>query len=246
MKIPNYILITILVSMTIAPLVHAEESSKPIDLAKLQLGDQAQLVNEDGQNLIRIKTSTSSKSQDILLFDLDKPDIKQNAYALAGEVRYEDVAGKSYLETWNHFVSEQGSDSVPSKYFTRGLNPTGPMGVLSGKSDWRAFQLPFFINTDDASLKGPNKITLNLHLEGAGLVEIRNVKLVDGLKGKPITPQEALHQEMRPTWGILIGILLFGAVPLVTIAIVVTIIVVVLRRKKRTADELRRIQASDV
>lgn len=233
MKLATQYYIIALLVINLAPDLQAEES-KPIDIAKLKLGDQAKLVSEDGENLIRIKSTPGHKPKDLLFFELDDLDIKQNAYSLTGEVRYENVAGRSYLETWNHFVSDQDGKSVPSKYFTRGLNRTGPMGTLSDGSDWRAFQLPFLINTKDTSLKGPTKITFNLHLEGGGLVEIRNVKLVDGLDTSSLPrPVSRLRETLFFTL-----LYMGGPVILITLAII-------LRRKKRTADELRRIRAAD-
>lgn len=234
MKISTFTLVISAIFTVSFPGLHADEV-KPLDLSKMQLGPQAQLVSEDGQHLIRIKSTPGNKPKDILFFELNEPKITQNAFALTGDIRYENVAGRSYLETWNHFISNQNSKSEPVKFFTRGLNHTGPMAVLSANSDWREFQLPFFINPKGQALQGPNKITFNLHLEGRGVVEIRNVKLVDGLENislpKPLPkPMEVLYIIMMYT---------LGPVLLITL-------LVILRRKKRTADELRRIRAADI
>jgi len=237
MKTPTLILNIVLVTLAITPAMLAGESI-PIDISKIQLGEQAELIKNEGQNIIHVEAKSANKIQDVQLFELDQPGIKQNTYALTGEVRYEKVDGKSYLEIWNHFVSDKDGKSVPSKYFTRGLNPTGPMGVLNTSSDWRVFRLPFLVNNDDATLTGPTKITLSIHLEGRGLVEIRNVKLVDGLE----TAGEAFRQQVlpSPTWIMLSALLLVG-VP----AAGITFFAIALRRRKRTSDELRRIQATD-
>lgn len=216
-----------------------EEKVTPIDLGKVQLGPQAQLVNESGQALLRVEGTAGKKPQDIHLFDIDQPAVTQNAYALTGEIRYENVAGRSYLETWNHFASADGDPTPPVKFFTRALNHTGPMAVISANSDWRPFQLPFFINVGDSKLAtSPSKITFNLHLEGAGLVEFRNVNLIDGLEGGGISRPRPLPKLME--------VLVFLFIVIGFTALVTTIAVVSVRRKNRTAEELRRIQASDV
>lgn len=232
MKKNTFIINLAVIALTTTPVVHAGES-KPIDISKVRLGEQTKLARQDGMDLIRVEVVKGTRPQNILLFDIDEPDIKQNSYALTGEIRHEKVAGISYLESWNHFVSDQDGKSVPSKYFTRGLNRTGPLGTLSAGSDWRIFQLPFFINTDNKSLKGPTKITLNVHLEGGGLVEIRNVKLVDGLKSRFNSPSFGLPGPLEA--------MLVTIIPVIAIVIAV----VILRRKKRTAAELRRIRAAD-
>ena len=225
----------IIVSLTLSinPDLFAEKS-EPVDIAQLKLGDQVELVSENGQNLIRVKSTPDHKPTDILFLELEDPSIEQNSYALTGEVRYENVADRSYLEIWNHFVSDPDGKRVPVKFFARGLNHTGPMGVLSANSDWREFLLPFFVNPDGIKLDGPTKITFNLHLEGRGLVEIRNVKLVDGLdKSRLPSPVPAPKKIM-----FLIVLYMGGPVILITLF-------VILRRKNRTAAELRRIRAAD-
>lgn len=241
---PSAVFIITIIYLAITPALRAES----ITHQRLNgiLGDQVKWDKKDEQELIRIEVKKDSKPQDIFLFDLKHINIRKKAYAVAGEVRYEKVAGKSYLETWNHFISDQG----PSNFFTRGLDSTGPMGVLNGNSDWRAFRLPFFINTDDKSIRGPIKIKFNLHMEGGGLVEIRNVYLVDGLKAPIKTPTEtpyefyeAARKKLLPKpWEIALIVMLSMIIPV----IVITIVVVSLRRKKRTAEELRRIRAADV
>lgn len=238
MKIPTSIIIFSIAALPIASILHAENSQN-IDISKVQLGDQAEFISENGKNLIRVDVSSSDKPLNIHLFDLDQPSIKQKSYALMGEVRYVKVTGQSYLETWNHMVAHQEGKDVPSKYFTRGLNPHGPMGVLKGSSEWRPFQLPFFMNTGDANLKGPTKIAFNLNLEGAGLVEIRNVKLMDGFNPSAKDMAIKISNQLN-----IIVLLMLAAIPV----IVVALIVLFLRRKrnKRTVEELRRIQASDV
>lgn len=231
---------TVMVIATISALpAYGEETTRPVDIEKVQLGAQAQLINKEGQALLRVEGATGKKPQDIHLFDLDQPAITQDAYALTGEIRYENVAGRSYLETWNHFASREGDQSVPTKFFTRAVNHTGPMAVINANSDWRPFQLPFFINAGDSKLATkPTKITFNLHLEGAGLVEIRNVKLLDGLQGGGFSRPRPIPKPME--------ILVFLAIVIAVTTAVTVIAVASVRRKKRTINELRRIQASDV
>ena len=108
-----------------------------------------------------------------LLVVLPQPGISSPVYALKGMVRHENVEGDAYLQMNNDF-GEQGV------FFSRSLASSGPMGKLSGSSDWRPFVLPFFANRGD-QLRGaaliPAEVTLALHLPGAGSVSIRDVRL---------------------------------------------------------------------
>src|SRR5262245_14260450 len=97
-----------------------------------------------------------------------QPKITTDFYAVAGEVRYENVEGDGFLEMWSHF-------GETAAYFSRTLGLSGPMGKLTGTSDWRAFMLPF--NAKGAPSR-PTKLVVNVQLPGKGSVFLRNLKLV--------------------------------------------------------------------
>jgi hypothetical protein len=100
------------------------------------------------------------------LHEFVPPTISLNSYVIRGRVKYDGVQGVGFLEMRSHFP-EQGA------YFSRTLGTGGPMGRLTGTSGWRDFSLPF----DKADLAGPEKLVLNLHLEGPGTVEIADLEL---------------------------------------------------------------------
>lgn len=95
------------------------------------------------------------------------PNITKPRYAIRGQVRYEAVEGKGYLEMWNHFPSG-------GRYFSRTLAASGPMQHLKGVSDWRPFVLPFLIG----SAKRPEKLVVNVVLPGKGRVWLGPLSLV--------------------------------------------------------------------
>lgn len=109
-----------------------------------------------------------------LLIVLPEPGVSSSVYALKGMVRYENVEGDAFLQMNNDF-GDRGT------FFTKSLGVSGPLGKISGHSDWRPFLLPF-----DASSGGqagdtplvPQELTLALHLPGSGTVSIRDVQLV--------------------------------------------------------------------
>ena len=108
-----------------------------------------------------------------LLVVLPQPGISSPVYALKGMVRYEDVEGDAYLQMNNDF----GDTGV---FFTKSLEASGPLGKISGSSDWRPFVLPFYANQGEHAGAGqavPDELTLELHLPAAGTVALRDVKL---------------------------------------------------------------------
>jgi hypothetical protein len=103
----------------------------------------------------------------IALFTIERPAIRTTRYAIRGRVKYESVAPGSYLEMWNHLPD--------GAFFSRTLGQGGPMGRLDGSSGWRTFVLPF---TNREGGAAPQKLVVNLVLQGAGTVEIGPLELV--------------------------------------------------------------------
>jgi hypothetical protein len=154
--------------------------------------------------------------QQQLLLELPDPGITLPVYALKGMVRYDDVEGDGFLQLDSHF-GDAGT------FFSKSLAPAGPLGKLSGSSDWRPFVLPFYANSGgqaDSAAPLPGKLTLSLVLPGAGSVSIRDVGLYQYASG--VDPLQAAGQwfDDRSTallgaiggslvglWGALIGIL---------------------------------------
>lgn len=151
-----------------------------------------------------------------LLLELPNPGITLPVYALKGMVRYDDVQGDGFLQLDSHF-GELGT------FFSKSLAPTGPLGKLSGSSDWRPFVLPFYANSGDRADSAaplPDKLTLSLVLPGAGTVSIKDVGLYQYASGED--PLQAAGQwfsgrsagliggiggGLIGLWGALIGIL---------------------------------------
>jgi hypothetical protein len=102
------------------------------------------------------------------LVEITDPGITELAYAVTGQVRYDDVSGTGYLEMWNYFPD--------GEFFSRTLAGSGPLGSISGTSAWRDFQLPFMLG-DDPSTARPNRLVVNLHLAGPGTVYLGGLQL---------------------------------------------------------------------
>ena len=108
-----------------------------------------------------------------------QPKITTDFYAFTGEVRYDNVEGDGFLEMWSHF-------GETAAYFSRTLGITGPIGKLTGSSDWRMFTLPF--NAKGASSQ-PSKLVVNVYLPGKGSVFLRNLKLVQSTSFDSVATQ---------------------------------------------------------
>ncbi len=115
-----------------------------------------------------------------LLVELEDPGVSSPVYALKGMIRYEDVQGDGFLQMDNHF-------GEPGTFFTKSLAPAGPLGKLSGSSDWRPFVLPFYANTGDQADGAsplPEKLSLSLYLPGSGTVSIGDLGLYQYASGE--------------------------------------------------------------
>lgn len=94
------------------------------------------------------------------------PAIADDAYAVTGRVRYLGVAGAGFLEMWSVFPDG-------GRYFSRTLAGDGPQARISGDSEWRDFEIPFYLNGSE----GPVRLELDLVLPGAGRVWIGPLEL---------------------------------------------------------------------
>lgn len=130
-------------------------------------------VDLDGRRALRLE-NTNPTPWTVNLARLPAPPLEPRPYALRGEIRYEGVAGDGFLELWNQFApAEPGG--MAARYFSRTLGLSGPMGRISGTSDWRPFEVPF----DPTGAPGaPTELEFNLHLPGPGRVWIGPVTLV--------------------------------------------------------------------
>jgi hypothetical protein len=124
----------------------------------------------DGRTVVKIENLQNGPPLQARLLAIENPPIKGRRYALKGEIRYENVQGAAYLEMWNNFPH--------GRFFSRTLNEpgSGPMARITGTSDWRPFILPF---DQTGSATPPNRIEVNLHLPGRGVVFVGPLELVE-------------------------------------------------------------------
>ncbi len=115
---------------------------------------------------LRVETDNDGP-HNIVLWTVDAPPLKEGArWRIEGNVRYLNVSGEGHLIMMSKL---EGRD-----YVAKTVAPSGPLGRISGHSDWRRFVLPF-----DAQDKKtpPEKLTLQLFLSGEGTVDVGMLRL---------------------------------------------------------------------
>ena len=153
-------------------LVRAVSLSDAFEGATVRAGE---LIDED-----TLTVEATLGQQFRPLIEISDPGISSAVYALKGEIRYENVQGDGFLQMDNHFGAR-------GTFFTKSLASAGPLGKISGSSDWRVFVLPFYADSDDqaggTSLL-PEQLSLGLYLPGSGTVSIRGVGLYQYASGE--------------------------------------------------------------
>jgi len=113
-----------------------------------------------------VEVTAGSSGGTYPLVTIDGPDVGSRPYVVTGQVRYEGVAGVGFIEMWSVFPDG-------GRFFTRTLDDTGPLAALTGTSDWRAFELPFFPGDGP----GPTELEINLVLPADGRVWVGPLRL---------------------------------------------------------------------
>jgi hypothetical protein len=117
------------------------------------------LVKAEGKASVKITTQCQTT---ICLWEVDGLNVENAKLLYTAKVK-SDLDGKAFLEMWVHVGG--------GTYFSRGLND-----VVSGKTDWRTVQTPFLFQKGQR----PDKVTLNIVINGKGTVWIDDIVLSKG------------------------------------------------------------------
>lgn len=115
-------------------------------------------ITSDGVASIKVVTAWPTV---INLAEVTDLDIEAAVLVYEANVRSQDLQGTAYLEMWCHF-------SDGGQYFSRGVDST-----ISGTADWRRLATKFFLQKGQT----PDKVTLNLAINGRGTVWIDELRL---------------------------------------------------------------------
>ena len=125
--------------------------------------------------------ATDGAEATLPIFELQDLRISAPVYALTGEVRYDGLNGRGYLEMWSHFADG-------GAYFSRTLGP-GVLAPLEGSSEWRPFVVPF---SNRPEAPAPVRLSFGVHHPGGGRVLLRSVSLVQYAAGEdPLRAKDA-------------------------------------------------------
>jgi hypothetical protein len=142
-----------------APSASASDASTQVDWRQT-----APLSGRVVGDAVEVTSKTGGTFPLVVIAD---PLIRGDAFALAGRIRYRGVSGTGLLEMWSVFPDGD-------RYFSRTLADRGPQAVISGDSEWRDFELPFYLR---GSSQRPVRLEVDLVLPGAGQVWIGPLEL---------------------------------------------------------------------
>jgi len=179
-----------LVALASASAVAADEPVKTIDWTVTAPASGSVV---DG--VVRITADATGGS--FPLVAVAAPDVGRQGYEVRGNVRYANVAGTAYLEMWSVFPDG-------SRYFSRTLGTTGSMAALTGTSDWRPFELPFFL---EGSVP-PTRLEINVVLPSGGSVDVGPLQIARLASGEVGRSRAWVSDQTLGTVGAVIGSLI--------------------------------------
>lgn len=94
-------------------------------------------------------------------FEVPSPEKEKCVLTFKAQIRTENLDGKAFLEMWCRFPGK-------GEFFSRGLHH-----ALKGSNDWSSCETRFYLRRGQKS----DLVKLNLAVEGAGKVCIRNLVL---------------------------------------------------------------------
>jgi len=120
-----------------------------------------QSISSDGKGSLKI---TATQPTVVRLFELGDIHVENARLTYQAKLRTEKVEGRVYLEMWAHFPGK-------GEFFSRGLQ-----SPLKGTVNWTTEETQFLIRKGE----NPDRLKLNLVIEGKGKVWIDDVRLIKG------------------------------------------------------------------
>jgi len=100
--------------------------------------------------------------QTIRLFEAQDPGVEQCLLGYRAELKTEGLNGRAFLEMWCRLPGH-------GEFFSK-----GHQHAVSGTTNWARYEIPFYLKEGQK----PDLIKLNLAVEGAGTVWIKNIELL--------------------------------------------------------------------
>jgi hypothetical protein len=115
-------------------------------------------ITNDANGSLRL---TAASTTTFRLYEVTGLDVEDTRLIYRAKIRSEDVGGKAYLEMWCSFPGL-------GEFFSRALHQP-----VSGTNEWTTQETPFFLKAG----QNPDRVKLNLVVEGSGTVWIDDVVL---------------------------------------------------------------------
>jgi hypothetical protein len=104
----------------------------------------------------------SREARTVRLFEVADPGAEECVVTYRAQMKTENVQGRAYLEMWCQLPG--GGD-----YFSKGFHH-----AVKGTNEWASYETPFFLKKGQR----PDLIKLNMVVEGAGTVWLKEIELL--------------------------------------------------------------------
>jgi len=108
------------------------------------------------------RIDATAGQQTVRLFEVDNPAVEQCLLTYRAELKAEALTGRAFLEMWCRLPGR-------GEFFSKGHQQ-----AVSGTASWARYEIPFYLKRGQK----PDLIKLNLAVEGAGTVWLRNIELL--------------------------------------------------------------------
>ena len=113
-------------------------------------------VEEDGWVI------DAQQSRTVRLFEVPAPDAEHCLITYRANMKSQDVRGRAFLEMWCRFGGR-------GEFFSKGFQQS-----VQGTTHWASYEIPFYLKKDQR----PDLIKLNLVVEGAGKIWMKEIELL--------------------------------------------------------------------
>lgn len=130
------------------PIKHFTTADEAISQAPLQANGEGWCADLSGGETLR-------------LFEFAPPTLEHCMITYRARIRTEDLKGKTYLEMLCRIPGH-------GEFFSKGLHH-----AVKGTNDWASYEVPFYLKKGQS----PDLLKLNLVVEGAGRLWIKDIEL---------------------------------------------------------------------
>jgi len=102
------------------------------------------------------------ENQTVRLFEIQSPEVEQCMVTYRAKMKTNDLKGRAFLEMWCRLPGR-------GEFFSKGFHQ-----AATGTTNWASYEIPFYLKKGQR----PDLIKLNLVVEGAGEVWMKEIELL--------------------------------------------------------------------